>query len=86
MRTLNESDAKEASARPPSAYVTHLVYLAQGAVTVDVAAIEVRVMERCEKVLIRIPRAWASDACALKGRSLTATASQDSTPRQFMLL
>ncbi|KZW01979.1 UPF0052-domain-containing protein [Exidia glandulosa HHB12029] len=40
VRTLNESDAKVASARPPSAYVTHLVYLANSAVTVDVRAIE----------------------------------------------
>lgn len=41
VRTLNESDARTASARPPSAYVTHLVYLANSSVAVDVTAIEV---------------------------------------------
>ncbi|KAH7065998.1 UPF0052-domain-containing protein [Auriculariales sp. MPI-PUGE-AT-0066] len=40
VRTLNTSDPNTHSERPASAFVTHLVYLLDGAVPVDVGAIE----------------------------------------------
>lgn len=39
VRTLNETDAREPSSRPPSAYITHLVHLKEGTVPVDQDAI-----------------------------------------------